>query len=71
MNFNIIFLPFTVIFREVLSCDSMSAVGVDIIKFLELTSKLKTVKCKKKCVVEKTKAQGVILWVLTPTNKFG
>lgn len=48
------------IFREVLSCDSMSAVGVDIIEFLELTSKLKTVKCKK-CVVEKTKAQGVIL----------
>lgn len=70
MNFNIIFLPFTVIFREVLSCDSMSAVGVDIIEFLELTSKLKTVKCKKG-VVEKTKAQSVILWVLTPSYKFG
>lgn len=70
MNFNIIFLPFTVIFIEVLSCDPISAVGVDIIEFLELTSKLKIVNCKK-CVVEKTKAQSVILWVLTPTYKLG
>lgn len=69
MNFNIIFLPFTVIFTEVLSCDPISAVGVDI-EFLELTSKLKIVNCKK-CVVEKTKAQSVILWVLTPTYKLG
>lgn len=55
------FLPFTVIFREVLSCDRISAIGVDIIEFLELTSKLKIVDCKK-CVVEKTKRQSVILY---------
>lgn len=70
MNFNIIFLPFTGIFGEVLSCDPISEIGVDIIEFLELTSKLNSVDSKK-CVVEKTKAQSVILWVLTPTDKFG
>lgn len=54
-----------------MSCDPISAVGGDIIECLELTSKLKIVDCKK-CVVKKnTKAQSVILWVLTPTYEFG
>lgn len=54
MNFNIICLFFIVIFREVLLCDLMFVVGVDIIEFLEFISKLKIVKCKK-CVVEEIK----------------